>query len=302
MKFAIIGAGGLGGFFGARLAAAGHDVSFLARGEHLTALRERGLTVVGPDGDATTLRVHATGDPAELGPADAVLPAVKTWQLDDAVSALTLGADTAVITVQNGIDAPAQVARKLGQDAVLPGVAKVIAAIAGPGTIRHVGGPGSLDIAEWDNRPSERVERIRAAFAAAGIATTPPADIWADLWAKFLFIAPAGGLGAVTGAAFGEVREHPETRRTLRAAMAEVERVARASGIDLPAGIVADTLAFVDRQPAEGTTSLQRDIAAGRPSELDAWTGSVVRLGRETGVPTPVNDVLYAVLRLREGR
>ncbi|HET6711977.1 2-dehydropantoate 2-reductase [Amycolatopsis sp.] len=301
MKFAIIGAGGLGGFFGARLAAAGHDVSFLARGEHLTALRERGLTVLDAQGAASTLPVHATGDPAELGTADAVLLAVKTFQLADAVAALPAGAN-AVITVQNGVDAPAEVARTLGKDAVLPGVAKVIAALAGPGTIRHVGAAGSLDIAEWDNRPSERVERIRAAFGAAGIATTPPADIWAELWAKFLFIAPVGGLGAVAGAPFGELRTHPETRRTLQAAMAEIERLARASGVDLPADVVAATMAFVDRQPAEGTTSLQRDIAAGRPSELDAWTGSVVRLGRENGVPTPVNDVLHAVLRLREGR
>lgn len=301
MKFAIIGAGGLGGFFGARLAAAGHDVSFLARGEHLTALRERGLTVAGPDGTATTRRVHATGDPAELGAADAVLLAVKTRQLDDAVAALPSGTE-AVITLQNGVDAPAQAARTLGKDAVLPGVAKVIAALDGPGVIRHVGGPGSLDFAEWDNRPSERAERIRAAFAAAGIPSAVPADIWAELWAKFLFIAPAGGLGAVTGATFGELREHPETRRTLQAAMAEVERLARAAGVALPADVVATTMAFVDRQPAEGTTSMQRDIAAGRPSELDAWTGSVVRLGREAGIPTPVNDVLYAVLRLREGR
>ncbi|MEV7094602.1 2-dehydropantoate 2-reductase [Amycolatopsis sp. NPDC051045] len=302
MKFAIIGAGGLGGFFGARLTAAGHDVSFLARGEHLTALRERGLTVLGPE--ATTLPVHATGDPAELGTADAVLLAVKTWQLDAAVAALApvVDADTAVITLQNGVEAPAQVARVLGKDAVLPGVAKVIAALAGPGTIRHVGGAGSLDVAEWDNRASERVERIRAAFAGAGIGTTPPADIWADLWAKFLFIAPAGGLGAVTGATFGELRHHPETRRTLHAAMAEIEQLARASGVDLPTGVVAATLAFLDGQPAEGTTSLQRDIAAGRPSESDAWTGAVVRLGREAGIPTPVNDVLYAVLRLREDR
>ncbi|WP_410568707.1 2-dehydropantoate 2-reductase [Amycolatopsis sp. cmx-4-61] len=301
MKFAIIGAGGLGGFFGARLAAAGHDVSFLARGEHLAALRERGLTVLGPDGEAATRPVHATGDPAQLGTPDAVLLAVKTWQLDAAVAAVPAGTD-AVLTLQNGVDAPAQVARTLGEDAVLPGVAKVIAALAGPGTIRHVGGAGSLDFAEWDNRPSERAERIRAAFATAGIPTTPPADIWAELWAKFLFITPIGGLGAVTGATFGELRGHPETRRTLEAAMTEIEQLARASGVDLPADIVPATLAFVDRQPAEGTTSLQRDIAAARPSELDAWTGSVVRLGRESGIPTPVNDVLHAVLRLREDR
>ncbi|KDN19879.1 2-dehydropantoate 2-reductase [Amycolatopsis rifamycinica] len=301
MKFAIIGAGGLGGFFGARLADAGHDVSFLARGEHLTALRERGLTLLAPDGTATARPVHATADPAELDPADAVLLAVKIAQLDAAVAALPPWAD-AVITLQNGVDAPAQVARTVGKDAVLPGVAKVIAALAGPGTVRHVGGPGSLDFAEWDNRPSERAERIRAAFGTAGIPTTPPADIWTELWAKFLFIAPLGGLGAVAGVPFGELREHPETRRTLQAAMVEVERLARASGVELPADVVARTMAFVDRQPADGTTSMQRDIAAGRPSELDAWTGSVVRLGREAGIPTPVNDVLYAVLRLREGR
>ncbi|GGQ87592.1 2-dehydropantoate 2-reductase [Couchioplanes azureus] len=303
MKFAVIGAGGLGGYLGGRLARAGHDVTLLARGAHLAALRGAGLTTIGVDGTATVTPVRATGDPHTVGAVDAVLLAVKTWQLDEALAALPplAGPHTAVITVQNGVEAPHRVAEAVGRPAVLPGVAKVIAMLAGPGTVRHVGGPGALDLAEWDNRPTERAERIRAALTGAGIATTPPADIWADLWAKFLFVVPSGGLGAVTDATFGVLRQRPGTRRLLRAAMAEIEALARAHGVALPDDIVARTMAFVDQQPAEGTTSLHRDIRAGRRSELDAWTGAVVRLGARTGTPTPVHDVVHEVLSLREG-
>ncbi|OJF12800.1 2-dehydropantoate 2-reductase [Couchioplanes caeruleus] len=302
MRFAVIGAGGLGGYLGGRLAGAGHDVTLIARGSHLAALRAAGLTVIGVDGAATVTPVRATDDPTGIGAVDAVLLAVKTWQLDEALAALPplAGPDTAVITVQNGVEAPHRVAQAVGRHAVMPGVAKVIAMLAGPGTVRHAGGPGALDLAEWDNRPTGRAERIREALVGAGITTTPPADIWADLWAKFLFVVPSGGLGAVTDATFGVLRQRPGTRRILQAAMAEIEGLARAHGVALPADIVARTMAFVDQQPAEGTTSLHRDIKAGRRSELDAWTGAVVRLGARTGTPTPVHDVIHEVLSLRE--
>lgn len=293
----MVGAGGVGGFFGGRLAAAGHDVSFVARGEHLEAMRRNGLAVSSVHGDFTVSPVRATADAGELGEADAVLLAVKTWQLEAAAEAVKplVGKETAVVTLQNGVDAPRQAAGILGREAVVPGIAKVLAFIDRPGHIRHLGA-GALAFAEWDNTPTPRVERLRAALEEAGLVAERPRDIWTALWAKFLFVAPLGGLGAVADAPFGPLRDRPGLRSLLGQAMTEVRDIARANGIKLADDAVAKTLAVVDEQPADGTTSLHRDLRAGRPSELDAWTGAIVRLGEEAGVPTPVNGFCYEVL------
>ena len=301
MKVAVFGTGGTGGYFGGRLAAAGHDVGFLARGEHLDALRRDGLSVQSVAGDFAVAPVHASADPADFGPVDAVLLGVKTWQLPDAVAGLAplLGEETSVVTMQNGVEAPVEVAAAIGEHHVLPGVAKIFAMIDGPGRIRHTGGPASLAFGEWDNRRSVRVGQLRDALPAAGIAVEAPADIWVELWAKFLLIVPFGGLGAATDAPVGELRSRPGTRQLLADAMTEVATLARARGIALPDGIVDTTLGFVDRQPEGATSSLHRDLRAGRPSELDAWTGAVVRLAAESGTPAPVNRVLYEVLAAR---
>ncbi|WP_399089530.1 2-dehydropantoate 2-reductase [Streptomyces sp. BBFR2] len=304
MKIAIVGAGGVGGFFGGRLAAAGHDVRFVARGAHLEALLRDGLTVRSPDGDFAVERVRATSDASEIGVSDFVLLCVKTWQLPAAIEALKplVGPGTGVVTLQNGVEAPELVAEVVGREAVLPGVAKVIARLAGPGVIQHVGGEGSLTFGEWDDRVTDRAQRLRDALTEAGARGVVAGRIWAELWAKFLFVVPFGSLGAVTDAGFGELRSRPGTRRLLADGMAEVARLARAADVELPDDLVESTLAFIDRQPAQGTSSLQRDILAGLPSELDAWTGAVVRLGDRLGTPTPVHDVLYEVLNLREER
>lgn len=297
MRITVVGAGGVGGFFGGRLAAAGHDVSFVARGAHLEAMRRNGLTVSSVHGDFTAAPVRASSDPRELDEADAVLLAVKTWQLPEAAEAVKplVGKDTAVVTLQNGVDAPGQAAEIVGRDAVVPGIAKVLAYIEEPGHIRHLGA-GALAFAEWDNSPSPRVERLRAALEEAGLVAERPRDIWTALWAKFLFVAPLGGLGAVADAPFGPLRDRPGLRSLLGQAMGEVEWIARRQGIHLADDVVAKTLAVVDEQPADGTTSLHRDLRSGRPSELDAWTGAIVRLGERTGVPTPVNGFCYEVL------
>jgi 2-dehydropantoate 2-reductase len=301
MKVAVFGTGGTGGYFGGRLAAAGHEVGFIARGEHLAALRRDGLTVSSVAGDFAVAPVRATDDPRDLGPVDAVLLGVKTWQLPDALAALPplLGEGTAVVTMQNGVEAPGEVAAAVGRDQVLPGVAKIFAMVDGPGRIRHTGGPASLAFGEWDNRPSRRVDDLRAALREAGVAVDEPADVWVELWAKFLFVVPLGALGAATDAPVGVVRSRPGLRDLLADAMREVDQLARARGVALPDGIVDTSLAFVDRQPEAATSSLHRDIAAGRPSELDAWTGAVVRLAAEAGTPAPVNRVLYEILSLR---
>lgn len=301
MRIAVVGAGGIGGYFGGRLAAGGHDVSFLARGAHLQAIREYGLSVESVQGDFTVPDTVATDNPSEVGPVDLVLLAVKTWQLDDAIGLLPplLGPETAVLTTQNGVEAPDQVATVIGRSSVLPGIAKIFAMIAGPGRIRHGGGPASLSFAEWDDAPSARVEELRDAFTAAGIATPAPDGIWSELWAKFLFVVPFGGLGAALDATIGELRDTPAQRQLLEDAMREIEAVARANEVSLPVGIVAGTMAFVDLQPAGATTSLQRDLLAGSPSELDAWIGAVVRLGAQTDVPVPLHRLLMAVLTAR---
>lgn len=299
MRIGIVGAGGVGGYFGARLAAAGQDVAFVARGKHLEALQADGLVVRSPAGDLQ-LPVQATSAPTEIGPVDYVLICVKTWQLPEAIDTIRplVGPDTAIVTVQNGVEAPDQVAEVYGRDAVLPGAAEVIAYVESPGVIRHLGN-GKLNFGEWDNTTTPRTGLLRDAFIAAGLQATVPDDIWAALWTKFLSVVPGGGLGTATGAGYGVLRTHPATRRLLTEAITEIRDIALARGIRLAEDVVPHTLAWIDQLPADGTTSLQRDLIAGRPSELDAWTGAVVRLGAESGVPTPVNTFLFELAGAR---
>jgi 2-dehydropantoate 2-reductase len=233
-----------------------------------------------------------------------VLLCVKTWQLPAAIAALPplIGAGTGVVTLQNGVEAPSEVAKVVGREAVLPGVARIFATVDGPGRVYHVGGPASLAFAEWDSRESARADELRAALREAGVAVETPDDIWAELWAKFLFVVPLGGLGGVTGQPVGVLRSRPGTRRLLVDAMTEIRELARARGVALAGDVVDATMGFVDKQPAEATSSLQRDVAAGRPSEIDAWTGAVVRLASATDVAAPVHGVLHELLGLRAER
>ncbi len=304
MRIAVLGTGGIGGYFGGRLATAGHDVTFLARGAHLEAIREHGLVVRSVAGDFTVESARVTDDAASIGEVDTVLLAVKTWQLPPLLESLPalVGPDTAVLTTQNGVEAPDQVARVVGREAVLPGIAKIFAFIDAPGHVTHAGGPASLAFDEWSTLPgppSARVTRLREAVTASGAVSPVPIDIWAELWSKMLFVVPFGGLGAALDATIGELRSRPSSRALLEDAMREVEAVARARGIALPPTVVAGTMAFVDDQPAGATTSLQRDLLEGKPSELDAWTGAVVRLGGDSGVDVPLHRLLLEVLTSR---
>jgi 2-dehydropantoate 2-reductase len=307
MRIAVLGTGGVGGYFGGRLAMAGHDVTFLARGAHLEAIRDRGLAVTSVAGDFTVQPAQATDDLGSIGPVDVVLLAVKTWQLPPVLAALPtlIGPGTAVVTTQNGVEAPHQVAAAVGRGAVLPGIAKLFVHIDAPGRITHAGGPGSLTVDEWSatpGAPSERVTRLREAIIGSGAASPVPEDIWAELWSKMLFVVPFGSLGAALDATIGELRTQPPRRALLEDAMREVEALARARGIRLPDRVVAGTLAYVDDQPADGTTTLQRDLLEDRPSELDAWTGAVVRLAGESGVDVPLHRLLLEVLTARHPR
>jgi 2-dehydropantoate 2-reductase len=301
IKVAVLGAGGVGGYFGGRLADAGHEVGFVARGEHLAALRRDGLAVESVAGDFKLDAVVATDEPAEIGVVDYVLLGVKTWQLPEAIAKLgpLVGPDTAVVTTQNGVEAPQQVADVVGREAVLPGAVEVVAFLDGPGRVRHIGGLGKLTFGEWDNQQRQRVQRLRDALQESGLTAVVPDDVWVALWSKFLALGSFGAVATLADAPYGVLRSRPGIRQVIADSMNEIKQVAKASGVELPADAVDNTLAFLDSLPEAGTTSLQRDINSGKPSELEAWTGAVVRLGRSTGTPTPINSLLYELTSAR---
>ncbi len=305
MRIGVFGSGGVGGYFGGRLAEAGEDIRFVARGAHLAAMRERGLRVTSPAGDFVVRPVQASDDPAALGEVDVVLLAVKAWQVAEAAEALRpmLGAATFVVPLQNGIEAPDTLAAALGRERVLGGLCRIIAYVEGPGHIRHAGVPPSVTFGELDAPGSARTEALRAAFARArGVRAEVAPDVRAAMWEKFLFIAAASGVGALTRAPVGIIRSQPETRALLAQALAEIHAVSLARGVALPADAVKTTLTFVDSLPADGTMSMQRDVIEGRPSELEAQIGAVVRLGEASGVPVPLHRTIYAALLPLERR
>jgi 2-dehydropantoate 2-reductase len=298
MKIVVFGTGGVGGYFGGRLAAAGNDVSFIARGKHLHALQTSGLWIESAKGDLHLERARATNDPARIGPVDLVILGVKAWQVTEAATVIQplIEPGTIVLPLQNGVEAYDQLAAALGPEQILGGLCRIISYIDRPGRIRQMGFEPSVAFAEWDNRPSARVDQLLTVFKDAGIETSVPADFHAALWQKFTFIAGYGGVGAVTRAPAGVIRKLPETRRMIEVGMLEVCAVAKALGIDLPADTVARALTGVDSLPEDGTSSMQRDIIAGRPSELEAKNGAVVRLGQSAGINTPINSFVYDCL------
>jgi 2-dehydropantoate 2-reductase len=295
MRIAVFGTGAVGGYFGGRLAQAGEDVVFIARGENLKALRIQGLRVDSLKGDFVLQPVKATDDPAQVGVVDLVLLGVKAWQVTEAAQAIRpmIGSETFVVPLQNGVEAPSQLAAVLGSQHVLGGLAKIISFVVEPGHIRHSGAEPYVAFGELDNRFSERVERLRQAFVGAGVRVEIPPDIQAALWDKFLFVVSLGGVGAVTRSPIGVLRSIPETRQILEQAMYEIFTVAQARKIALQDDLISKTMVFVDSLPPSGTTSLQRDIMGGKPSELSAWNGAVVRLGQEVGVVTPLHTFIY---------
>ena len=293
-----MGAGAVGGYFGGRLAESGEDVVFIARGDHLTALSDAGLRVDSPNGDLVLGSVEVSDDPSAVGTVDAVLVCVKTWQVPEVAETMgpMIGADTVILPLENGVEAANQLAVVHGDDHVLGGMCRIMSKIVEPGHIAHVGIEPFVALGELDNRPSERVERLARALERAGVTVETPADIRAAVWGKFLFVASFSGVGAVTRSPVGKLRSVSETREMLESAMREIHSVADANGVELGEDAVSRTMAFIDGLPAEGTSSMQRDILEGRPSELEAHSGVVVRLGRAAGVPTPIHQFVYAAL------
>lgn len=297
MRIAVIGAGGVGGFFGGKLALAGIDTTFVVRGATLEALRQKGLRVDSISGDFH-VDVNATDDPASIGPVDAVLMTVKAWQLAGAARNIAplLGPDTIVVPFQNGIEAPQVLAEIVGARHVTGGLCAIVSYAVTPGHIRHAAFEPMVMFGELDNRRTERIERLREAFTQAGVKVDVPSDIHQSMWTKFLFIATLSGFGALTRVPVDVLRAIPEIRELVTLSLREVVTLAAASGIELDDDAVARTWQRYDAMASGSTTSLQRDIMDGKPSELEAQLGAIVRLARAANVAAPVTEFVYHAL------
>ncbi len=299
MKIAIMGTGGVGGYYGALLAKAGQDVTFIARGPHLRAIREAGLQVKSVHGDFLIPRARATDDPATVGPVDLVVVATKTYHTDEAAKAIKplVGRDTTVVSLQNGVDAAERIGAVIGAEHVLGGATWLSASIEAPGVIGQYSQFRRIVLGEFDGSITPRLEAAYAALSSTGATVETVNTIAKVLWTKFVFISSVSALGCLTRVNFGEYRSVPEAREILTEALTEVAAVAQAKGVKLDPDIVEKTLAFINDSAPEIKPSMQRDVEAGRASELESMVGVVVRLGVELGVPTPVMRMAYAVLK-----
>jgi 2-dehydropantoate 2-reductase len=299
MRLAVIGAGGVGGLLAGLAARAGLEVALLARGAALEAIRADGLEVTTADGRFTVRPAAVSDDPAALGRCDAVLVAVKSWQVAELAPRLAplVAPGGVVVPLQNGVEAGARLAAGLPGVRVADGVTAVFAWSEGPGRIRHVGAPLRITMGERPGAPlGGLLEPLAAALASAGVEAVVSESIAVLAWEKLLFVAPFGAVGAVSRAPAGAIRETPETRALFAGLVAEGAAVARARGVALSADVVERTLAWLDRVRWDATVSMQRDLAAGRPSELLDQPGAVARLGAEAAVPVPLHRVLLAAL------
>ena len=298
MRVLVVGAGGVGGFFGARLARAGVAVTFLARGAHLEAMRRAGLRVRSAADGEWVVKVDAVAEVAGRPPAEVVLFCVKSFDTETAAAAIrpAIGPDTAVVSLQNGVDNEDTLARVLGAGHAVGGVAYVFAGIESPGVIVHHL-LGRVVFGELDGRPSPRLERLREAFTAAGVPAEVTTEIRRLLWQKYLMIAAQAGMTALARAPIGVIRAVPETWRMYRAIVAELAALAQAGGVSLPAGVVDAVVKTAEGLAPEALSSLHDDLVQGRRLELEALHGHAVRLGERLGVPTPMVAAVYAALK-----
>jgi 2-dehydropantoate 2-reductase len=302
MKIAIIGAGGVGGFFGARLQQAGADVHFVARGAHLAAMRADGLRIESPLGDIHLRRVNVTDDPSQIGVADIVWLSVKLWDMDAAVRSMRplMGPDTGVISFQNGVQKDDILREAFGDRAVMGGVAYIATNIERPGVIKHTGTMQRLIFGEHDGRRSARGESLLDASIRGGINAELSDDIRKAIWEKFVFLVGLSGSTTTMRETIGPIRSNPRSRRFLSELMRETVAVGRALGVALPADFAEQRLAFVDGLPDQMTSSMHHDLKAGKRLEVSWLSGGVAQLGERTGVPTPMNRAVWDILTLHE--
>ena len=307
VKIAVMGTGALGGYFGGRLAEAGEEVTFIARGAQLAALRENGLTIESPRGNLRIARVRATDDVSSIGPVDVVLFTVKLWSTEQAAQALSplIGRDTAVLSLQNGVESSDVLTRFVGPEHVMGAVCYISAVLDRPGVVQHAGQMARVVFGEIGGRKSTRAEAFLAACAKArsGFDAELSADVERAIWEKFVFIVGMSGLTTLTRRSIGPVRSDPDTRALLLDVMREVVAVGRAKDVKLDPDFAEKRLAFIDTLPPDMTSSMLRDLERGNRLEVKWLSGAVARLGRELGIDTPANRAVYAALKLHaDGR
>jgi 2-dehydropantoate 2-reductase len=298
MKVAVIGAGGVGGYFGGLLARAGHDVTFIARGPHLAAIQERGLRVESVNDGTFTVKARALYDTTRAGEQELVLFTVKMYHNAGAIEAARpmIGSSTVVLTLQNGIDNGEQLSQTLGPDHVMIGSVYLEGRIKEPGVVTQ-GGPGAGAFGEMQPGITERGQRLLKAFREAGWRMELHENMLGMLWKKFAYLTGSAAVCAASNSAYGEMRSIPETREVIKGAIEEALAVGRARGAPIMEDSLEWAMNSLDNFPAQGLASLAKDFLEGRPVELEGLTGTVVRLGREAGMPTPINDTLYAILK-----
>jgi 2-dehydropantoate 2-reductase len=300
MRIAAMAAGGVGGYYGARLAAAGHDVFFIARGAHREAMEKNGLTLDRPEGNVHIPKPNVTDDARSVGPVDVVLFAVKLWDTESAAELTRplIGPHTRVITLQNGIDSYERVAPIAGAENTVPGVTYVATVIDRPGVIRQDGTFQSVIFGRIDGQPDDTLQRFEEAAKAAGINATVSDDIQRDRWHKYIFLTATSGATAVTRTTMGPILADPDTRAMFLNIMRETLKVGQAKGVKIEDSYLDQRMDFADKSvPANMKASMANDLDRGNRLELDWLAGTVSRLGKELSVPTPVNDTIYAALK-----
>jgi len=299
MRIAVMAAGAVGGYFGGRMAAAGHDVAFIARGAHRDAIRRDGLKIESALGDVHLKGVNVTDDPAQVGPVDVVIFAVKLWDTETAGEHARplVGAESRVITLQNGVDSVERLSPILGEGAVIAGTTYVVTTIAKPGVIHHTGTTARIHCGRLDGRPDAMLAGYVEQMKAAKVDITLTENMLLDIWKKFVLLSGTSGMTASTRKSLGLIREDADMRALLFKLMHETTAVGRAAGIDLPEDFAMELDRSIAAFPPTMKASMANDLEAGRPLELDWLAGKVVALGRKYGVPTPAQEAVYAILK-----
>ncbi len=303
MKIAIIGTGGVGGYFGGRLAISGNDVTFVARGTNLEAILKNGLNVKSINGDFEVKGAKATSDIKSIGPSDLVIIATKAWQVKDSAFEIKniVNNNTIVLPLQNGVLTSDELKEVLPANNVIAGLCRIISKLESPGVINHFAVDPTIVFGECDNSQNPRLTYLNEVFVKAGFKSKIAEDIQSEIWKKYISICVSAWLG-VTRSTYGEVRECAETREIMYRLFKEVTEVGRAKGVNIEDGFVEKTMAFIDSFPYDSTSSLTRDVWEGLPSELEYQNGTVVKLAKELGVNVPVNQFIYSSLILMERR
>jgi 2-dehydropantoate 2-reductase len=304
MNIVIYGTGGVGGYFGVRLAQAGNKVTFIARGKHLAAIQKNGLQLKSPKGDYLVFPAKATSTISEIRDIDLILVCVKTWQLETAAKEIkrVLNKKTMVISLLNGVSNTEVLSTVINKKNLLGGLCKVVSKIEDYGVINHISFEPTIVFGELDNLKTERAFLLEKLFLNAGINTNLAEDIQKEIWSKFLFITTISGIGALTRATVGEIIASPQLKKMMRQTAAEIVAVAIAKGIHLSDDLVDKQFQMIESQPYETTSSLQRDMMSGKPSELDAQNGTIVKMGIDSGIPTPINAFIYFCLLPQENK